>query len=77
MSFGRFILAAVCGSAVTFWGLFLASILSDYGEGRVHWTGMVHGEFLPGYLVALYAPPIVAAITGYLALRNTVRNAAD
>jgi hypothetical protein len=78
MSVGRFMLAALSGAAVLLWVLFLAAILSDYGEGQIHWTGVVRGEFLPAYFFALYGLPVLAVVAGYFSLRrNTVTHAQD
>jgi membrane protein DedA with SNARE-associated domain len=74
MSVGRFILAAIAGALLCYWALFL--FVAGGMAGEIYWTGNNHGTFVPGYLVSLYAPPVIAGVLGYFALRRR-KNTSD
>jgi hypothetical protein len=68
MSIGRVILAFLAGVAFCYWAMFL--FVAGGMAREIYWTGNNHGTFIPGYLVSLYAPPILAGLLGYFALRR-------
>ena len=68
MSVGRITLAFLAGVAFCYWAMFL--FVAGGMAGEIYWTGKNHGTFIPGYLVSLYAPPILVAVLGYFALRR-------
>jgi hypothetical protein len=73
MSIGRFILAFGAGVAFCYWALFL--FIAGGMAGQIYWTGNNHGTFIPGYLVSLYGPPILAGVLSYFAFRRTTGTA--
>ena len=68
MSFMRYIAAATSGALLCYWAMFL--FVAGGMAGEIYWTGNNHGTFIPGYLVSLYAPPILAGALGYFALQR-------
>ena len=69
MKITRFLLAAGAGGLVAYWLLFL--FVAGDMAGEIYWTGYNRGVSIPGYLVSLYAPPTIAALLAYFALRKS------
>ena len=68
MNVVRYLAAAASGAVLCYWAMFL--FVAGGMAGEIYWTGNNHGTFIPGYLVSLYAPPILAGVLGYFALRR-------
>ena len=68
MTVSRFLFAAVAGGAIVYWLLFL--FVAGGMAGEIYWNGYNDGTFIPGYLISLYAPPIIATFFSLLAFRR-------
>ena len=68
MTLTRFFLAAAAGAIFGFWAALLLLAFVDAG---VQLNGFQQGQFVPGYFLMIYGPPIIVAVLGYFSLRKT------
>jgi hypothetical protein len=60
-------MAAAAGAVFGFWA---ALLLLAFGTG-VQLNGFQQGQFVPGYFLMIYGPPIIIAVLSYFSLRKS------